>query len=263
MNTTQPLLSECRDGVLILTNNAAPWNRMSFAYMDALEAAIDAAATDPEVRALVITGAGEANFSVGMDLKELLNETGTRGGVEAVFDQRLRVLGKIESLDKPSVATLFGYCLGGGLELPLACHFRLAASTGAQIGLPELELGTVPAWGGTARLTRCVGRDRALEMILRARKIEGAEALRIGLVHAVHPLGELKAAAIALATELASHPRPSVAGVLRCVVGAEHLPLAEALAVERQAVRACIESGNQGEGLRAFIAKQAPRFPQH
>lgn len=260
--TTGPLRSERRDGVLILSNNAAPWNRMSFAFMDALEAAIESAATDPEVRALVITADGEANFSVGMDLKELLHETGARGGVEAVLDQRLRVLRKIELLDKPSVATLYGYCLGGGLELPLACHFRLAASEGAQIGLPELELGTVPAWGGTARLTRCVGRDRALDMILRRRKIDGPEALRIGLVHALHPLAELKAAAIALAIDLAMQPHPSVAGVLRSVVGAEHLPLADALAIERQAVIACIRSGNQDEGLRSFLEKRSPQFPQ-
>ena len=85
------------------------------------------------------------------------------------------MLAAIENLAKPSIATLFGYCLGGGLELPLACHFRLAASEGAKIGLPELDLGTVPAWGGTARLTRCVGRDHALDMILRAKKIDGPE----------------------------------------------------------------------------------------
>ena len=260
--TASPLRQERRNGVLILTNTAAPWNRMSFAYMDALEAAVDEAASDPEVRALLITADGESHFSVGMDLKELLNETPGRGGVDAVLDQRLRVLAKIESMDKPSVVTLFGYCLGGGLELPLACHFRLAAAEGAQIGLPELDLGTVPAWGGTARLTRCVGRDQALNMILRRRLIDGPKALRIGLVHAVHPLAELKAAALALAEDLAAQPRPSVAGVLRCVVGTGHLPLAEALAVERQAVHACLASGNQDEGLRAFLEKRAPRFPQ-
>lgn len=262
MTNSSPLLCERRNGVLILTNNAAPMNRMSFAYMDALETAIDAAAIDPAVRALLITGSGDANFSVGMDLKELLNETSRRGGIDAVLDQRLRVLGKIETLGKPSVVTLYGYCLGGGLELPLACHFRVAASEGAQIGLPELELGTVPAWGGSVRLTRCVGRDMALEMILRKRKIDGAEALRIGLVHAVHPLADLKAAALALAEELAAQPQPSVVGVLQSVLAAEELPLAEALVVERQAVRGCVACGNQEEGLRAFLERRTPAFPQ-
>ena len=158
------------------------------------------------------------------------------------------------------MATLFGYCLGGGRELPLACHFRLAAAEGAKIGLPELDLGAVPAWGGTARLTRCVGRDSALDMILRAKKISGPEALRIGLVQEIHPLDELKASAHALAQELAAMPPIAVAGVLRCVVGAAGAPLAEALAEERAAVKSCAGTRDQAEGMRAFMEKRRPVF---
>src|SRR3990167_7943451 len=110
MSDNPPLLITRHGGVMCLSVNDAPWNRMSFAYMDALEAAIEAAAADPTVRALLFTGAGEANFSVGMDLKQMLLEGEARGGWDAVLDQRLRVLARIESLDKPSVATLFGYC---------------------------------------------------------------------------------------------------------------------------------------------------------
>jgi len=170
------------------------------------------------------------------------------------------VLAAIERMDKPSIATLFGYCLGGGLELPLACHFRLAASEGARIGLPELDLGAVPAWGGTARLTRCVGRDQALDMILRAKKISGPEAHRIGLVQEVHPLERLKSAAHELALELAAMPPVAVSGVLRCVVGAETAPLAEALAEERAAVMRCARTKDQIEGMRAFLEKRRPVF---
>ncbi len=161
---------------------------------------------------------------------------------------------------KPSIATLFGYCLGGGLELPLACHFRFAAADGARIGLPELDLGTVPAWGGTARLTRCVGRDHALDMILRAKKISGPDALTIGLVHEVHPLAELKPAAQALAAELASMPPLAVAGVLDCVVGSGDASLEDALATERRAVRHCSGSRDQIEGMQAFLEKRRPVF---
>ncbi len=260
MNSPDPLRVEHDNGVLVLTNTDAPWNRMSFAYMDALEQAVVAAARDPQVRALLFTADGLDNFSVGMDLKQLVRDGASRGGLETVLDQRRRVLGMIESMDKPSVATLFGNCLGGGLELPLACHFRLAADSGASIGLPELELGTVPAWGGSVRLTRCVGRDHALDMILRVRKIDGPEALRIGLVNSVHPLAELKDAAMALARELASRPPIAVAGVLRSVVGAGGASLAEALDVERAAVRRCAASRDQAEGLQAFIEKRAPVF---
>ena len=155
---------------------------------------------------------------------------------------------------------MFGYCLGGGLELPLACHFRLAADTGAQIGLPEMELGTIPAWGGTARLTRCVGRDRALDMILRARKIDGREALRISLVQSIHPIAELKAAALHLAHELAEQPPLAVAGALRCIVGAGEKSLEEAIKVERREFLRCASSNDQAEGLRAFAEKRKPIF---
>lgn len=260
MNTAGPLRVEHDNGVLVLTNTDAPWNRMTFAYMDALEQAVVEAASNPQVRSLVFTADGLENFSVGMDLKQLVREGHTRGGFDAVLDQRRRVLCMIEEMPKPSIATLFGNCLGGGLELPLACHFRLAADSGASIGLPELELGTVPAWGGSVRLTRCVGRDRALDMILRGRKIDGPEALAIGLVQSIHPVAELKDAAMALARELAQKPPIAVAGVLASVLSAEDGSMASALDEERRAVRRCAASRDQAEGLQAFIEKRSPVF---
>ena len=255
-----PLLAE-RDGrVLTLTINDPPINRMSLAFMDALEREIEAIADDRSIGAVVITAAGDTNFSVGMDLKQLPEGVRQKGSVEAVFDQRLRVLSMIENLGKPVIATLFGYCLGGGLELPLASHFRLAAAEGAKIGLPELDLGSVPAWGGSVRLTRCVGRDHALDMILRARKISGEEALRVGLVCEVVPNAELKTRAYALAKELAAMPAIAVAGVLESVIGAEETSLAEGLAVERGAVLATMGTKDQQEGMRAFLEKRKPHF---
>ena len=251
---------ERRGRIVILENQDPPRNRMTFEYMDELERAVIALRDDRDVRALVITAAGNENFSVGMDLKQLMSGAQDRGGFEAVLDQRLRVLSLIEQLDKPVIATMFGYCLGGGLELPLACHFRLAASEGARIGLPELDLGTVPAWGGTARLTRTVGRAHALDMILRAKKIDGPTALDIGLAHEVHPVEELKARACELADELAAQPPIAVAGVLGAVVGAEHLPLEAALRIERDAVRRCSSSADQIEGMKAFLEKRRPQF---
>jgi len=256
----EPLRIERDGAVATLVNTDAPRNRMSLAYMDALEEAVPRLGADPSVRALVFTADGEENFSVGMNLKQLPEGVKKMGSFDAVLDQRLRVLAAIESLEKPSIATLFGYCLGGGLELPLACHFRLAAQEGAKIGLPEMDLGSVPAWGGTARLTRCVGRDHALDMILRGKKISGPEALRIGLVQEVWPLSELKQRAHALALELAAQPAAAVAGVLRCVVGAGDAPLEEALAEERRAVQATMGTKDQAEGMQAFLEKRKPHF---
>jgi enoyl-CoA hydratase len=163
-------------------------------------------------------------------------------------------------MEKPVIAVLYGYCLGGGLELPLACHFRVAAAKGAKIGLPELELGTVPAWGGTARLTRCVGRDAALDMILRSKMISGPEALRIGLVHEVWPNSDLQRRAHELAQELAIMPPIAVAGVLKCVIGSGEKSLEEAIAEERRAVMRTMGTKDQQEGMKAFLEKRKPNF---
>lgn len=261
MNEERTALILQRDGpVAIVTNDDAPMNRMTLAFIDELEQIIPQLAEDKSVRAIIIRGAGEENFSVGMNLKQLGEGIEQKGSVDALLDQRLRVLDMIEKFEKPVIAVLCGYCLGGGLELPLACHFRLAAAEGAQIGLPELDIGTVPAWGGTARLTRCVGRDQALDIILRAKKISGPQALEIGLVQEVWPNDLLQQQALELAHELAAMPPWSVAGVLQCVVGAQHFPLEEALAVERQAVHKVSSGKHQVEGMMAFLEKRKPDF---
>lgn len=257
---SEPFLINRRGAVMIISINDAPYNRMTLDYMDQLEVLVDEVAKDDTVRALVFTGEGDQNFSVGMNLKQLPEGIKKKGSPAAVFDQRLRVLAAIENMGKPSIATLFGYCLGGGLELPLACHFRLAAEEGAQIGLPEMDLGAVPAWGGSARLPRCVGRDHALDMILRAKKISGPEALRIGLVNEVWPLVELKSRAIALAEELAAMPRLAVKGVLDTIVGHESKSLEQSLADERAAVRMTSGTPDAQEGMMAFLEKRKPVF---
>ena len=256
------VLVERRDAVTILTINDAPYNRMSLEFMDELERLVESLASDDTVRAIVITGDGDRNFSVGMHLKQLPRGIKEKGSADALFDQRLKVLSAIENMGKPWVATLFGFCLGGGLELPLACHFRLAAEAGAEIGLPEMDLGTVPAWGGSARLVRCVGRDHALDMILRAKKISGPEALRIGLAQEVWPNAELKTRAIALAEELAAMPRLAVKAILGCLVGAETKTLDQSLRDERAAVHATQNTPDQVEGIMAFLEKRKPVFNQ-
>jgi enoyl-CoA hydratase/carnithine racemase len=251
---------EQKGAVAILTNDDPPWNRMTLELMDELEEAIEHLRENRSVRAIVIKGAGDEHFSVGMNLKQMPEGVAKKGSIDALFDQRLRVLSAIENLEKPVIALIRGFCLGGGLELALACHFRLGAGEGAQIGLPELELGSIPAWGGTARLTRCVGRAHALDMILRAKKISSDEALRIGLLHEVWPADELFIRGEALAEELAAMPAIAVAGVLRAVVGAGEAPLHEALAVERQALHATIGTADQQEGMMAFLEKRKPVF---
>lgn len=255
-----PLLAEQDGAVRVLTINKPPFNPMGLAFMDALEAEVAAVASDDGTRAVLLTAAGGAHFSVGMNLKELGPGIEAKGGLEPLLDQRLRVLDAIETMGKPWVVTLFGFCLGGGLELPLACHLRIAAAEGAQIGLPELEIGAVPAWGGSARLVRTVGRTHALDIILRARKITGPEALAIGLATEVHPTEALTARGLALAQDLAAMPRLAVKGMLDCLVGYETKSLAQSIADERAAVMALQGSADQQEGIMAFLEKRAPVF---
>ena len=251
---------EIDNAVAILTIDDAPYNRMSLDFMDALEDKVAQIAKDDSIRAVVLTAAGLDNFSVGMNLKQFSEGIERKGSSDALFDQRLKVIGAIETMRKPWIATMFGYCLGGGLEVPLGCHFRLAADEGAQIGLPELDLGAVPAWGGSARLTKCVGENHAMDMILRSKKISGKKALEIGLVHEIFPVDKLKDAAISLGHELASQPAGAVASMMKVLVNSSDKNLDELLLAERKAVHENNNTKDSKEGMMAFLEKREPEF---
>ena len=256
------LLYETKEAVAILTINDAPYNRMSLDFMDQLENMVNKISVDSSIRAVVLTASGLDNFSVGMNLKQLPEGVERKGSRDALFDQRLSVIEKIENMNKPWIVTLFGYCLGGGLEIPLGCHFRLAASEDAQIGLPELDLGAVPAWGGSARLAKCVGEHHAMDMILRSKKISGKRALEIGLVHEVWPLENLKDAAIQLAKELANQPAKAVASMMKVLINSSDRSLKELIEEERQAVKDNSGTKDSLEGMTAFLEKRKPIFNQ-
>ena len=254
------LLFEVDNAVAVLTINDAPYNRMSLDFMDALEETVNEIAKDDAIRAVVLTAAELDNFSVGMNLKQFQEGIERKGSSDALFDQRLKVIDAIERMQKPWIVTMFGYCLGGGLEVPLGCHFRLAAEEGAQIGLPELDLGAVPAWGGSARLTKCVGENHAMDMILRSKKISGKRALEIGLVHEIHPIEELKNEAIALGHELASQPAGALASMMKVLVNSSEKNLEELLLAERTAVHENNNTKDSQEGMLAFLEKRKPQF---
>ena len=260
---SESLLVEHLGAVARLTLNDPPFNRMSLNFMDELEQQVVDIANNNEIRSVLLTSAGEENFSVGMNLKQLPEGIERMGSAQAVFEQRLRVIRSIETMGKPWVATLFGYCLGGGLEIPLGCHFRLAAQENAQIGLPELDLGAVPAWGGSARLTKCVGEHHALDMILRAKKISGPEAFRIGLVHEVWPIEQLKEKALELAQTLSDMPAQAVKSMLNVIVDGREKTLTELIEAEKKAVLENRGTPDSQEGMRAFLEKREPVFNQN
>ena len=257
-----PYLYSVDNHVATFSINDAPYNLMSLAYIDRLEEQLPEVLADDDVRALVFTAEGLDHFSAGMNLKQIPEGMQRAGSPEAFFGQRHRVLDMIECGGKPAIATLFGFCLGGGLELPLACHFRLAADAGAQIGLPEMDLGSVPAWGGSARLPRAVGRTYALDMILRGRKIDGEEAYRIGLVSEIVRLEQLKERAQALGEELASQPRLAIKSMLETIVGFETRTLDESMADEMRGTAVNRGTSDAKEGMLAFLEKRKPVFNQ-
>ena len=254
-----PIL-EIDNAVAIITINDAPYNRMSLDFMDNLEEIVSQMEKDNSIRAVVLTADGLDNFSVGMNLKQFSEGVERKGSTDALFDQRLKVIAAIETMQKPWIATMFGYCLGGGLEVPLGCHFRLAADEGAQIGLPELDLGGVPAWGGSARLAKCVGENHAMDMILRSKKISGKKALEIGLVHEIWPIKELKGAALSLAHELAAQPAQAVKSMMTVLVNSNDRELDELLIEERKAVKENANTEDSKEGMLSFLEKRKPIF---
>ena len=254
------LILEIDDAVAIITINDAPYNRMSLDFMDSLEETVTKIEKDDSIRAVVLTADGLDNFSVGMNLKQFSEGVATKGSSDALFDQRLKIIAAIETMKKPWIATMFGYCLGGGLEVPLGCHFRLASDEGAQIGLPELDLGGVPAWGGSARLAKCVGENHAMDMILRSKKISGKKALEIGLVHEIWPIKKLKGAALSLAHELAAQPAQAVKSMMRVLVNSNDRELEELLAEERKAVKDNANTKDSKEGMLSFLEKRKPIF---
>ena len=256
----ESLILEIDDAVAIITINDAPYNRMSLDFMDTLEEIVSQIEKDNSIRAVVLTADGLDNFSVGMNLKQFSEGVERKGSSDALFDQRLKVIASIETMQKPWIATMFGYCLGGGLEVPLGCHFRLAADEGAQIGLPELDLGGVPAWGGSARLAKCVGENHAMDMILRSKKISGKKALEIGLVHEIWPIKELKGAALSLAHELAAQPAQAVKSMMKVLVNSNDRELDELLIEERKAVKENANTEDSKEGMLSFLEKRKPIF---
>lgn len=254
----EPVLVRRAAAVATIELNDPPYNRLNMALIDALEKVIGEVAQDQSVRAVILRGAGDENFSVGADIREF-GAAAAGQGVQSFIEQRLRVIRNIETMSKPVVCAIRGACLGGGFEIALACHFRIGAR-GAKIGLPEVELGVVPAWGGTQRLTRSVGRARALEIMLLAKKLDADEAFEAGLLSRVCGPEELDAQVAELASELANKAPLAVAGILDAVVVGGPKSLEDGLLHEYAALERVMTSEDLQEGVMAFFQKRPPEF---
>ena len=247
-----------RGGIHTITvKRPAKLNALNGQTLQELYAAIIDASGDDKVRVIVITGAGDKAFVAGADIGEIREHSPIEARSFSQFGQNL--MSMIQSLDKPVIAAINGYALGGGMELALACHLRVA-SRKARLGLPEVKLGIMPGFGGTQRLVRLVGSTLALELALSGEPITAERAYELGLVNRVVEPEELEAAVKALATPLVKAAPEAVRGILQATLQGAEINLEAGLALETARFALCCATEDMQEGTSAFLEKRAPEF---
>ncbi len=244
------------DGVALVTiERPDVLNALSFDLLDELAEGLAALDADAACRAIVLTGSGTRAFAAGADIKELSVQT----PISLLVEDRFGVWERIAAIRTPLIAAVRGFALGGGCELAMSCDL-IVAGDDAQFGQPEINLGVMPGAGGTQRLTRAIGRARAMDLILTGRNLSAREAESMGLVSRVVPADETLPAALDLARTIASKPPIAVLAAKEAVRLAEELPLSAGLRHERRAFFALFASQDQGEGMSAFVAKRRPEW---
>jgi enoyl-CoA hydratase len=250
--------TENRDGVLIVTiDRPKVLNALNAQTVEEIGQAFDAARDDDSVKAVIVTGGGEKAFVAGADINELAKMTPLSGKATASKGQS--VFFKIERFPKPVIAAINGFALGGGCELALACHIRIASER-AQIGLPEVTLGIIPGYGGTQRLARLVGKGKALEIICTADRVNAADAEKIGLVNKVVPADQLMATAEEMARKIASRGLVAVRCAIEAVMSGSEMPFEEGQFLEATLFGLLCATEDMKEGMNAFLEKRAANF---
>ncbi|OFW15891.1 MAG: hypothetical protein A3F70_15140 [Acidobacteria bacterium RIFCSPLOWO2_12_FULL_67_14] len=248
-----------RDGAVAVLTISRPQvlNALDTSTIDQLRRAVLELKHDRGVRAVVITGAGEKSFVAGADINELARQSPAQGKEHALRGQH--VFDLIENMGTPVIAAINGFALGGGCELALACTLRLAADT-ARIGQPEINLGIIPGYGGTQRLSRLIGKGAALELLLSGRQVTASEALQLGLVNAVVPAAELMTAARRLAGELASKAPVAAQYIIEAVNRGLEMSFDKAQFLEATLFGLVASTEDMREGTSAFLEKRKPEF---
>jgi enoyl-CoA hydratase len=254
----QNLLTEIKDNILYVTiNRPLKMNALNRETLKELADVVIYANTTAEVLGVLLTGAGEKAFVAGADISEFADFDVTQGE-QLARDGQTAVFNAIERSTKPFVAAINGFALGGGLELAMACHLRIAAE-GAKLGLPEVTLGLIPGYGGTQRLTQLVGKGRAFEMIATADMITAQKAAQIGLVNEVVPAGELLATAERMLGRIKQRAPLAIAQAIAAVNAAVDVDV-NGYDVEIKAFAACFGTTDFKEGVSAFLEKRSPQF---
>jgi enoyl-CoA hydratase len=243
---------------LLTINRSDKLNALDAALLGELSSALDEIAADERVRAVVVTGAGNRAFVAGADIGEIAALEGADDG-EAFARSGQEVFAKLERLPKPVIMAINGYALGGGCELALCGDIRLASDT-AQLGQPEVNLGVIPGYGGTQRLARIIGRDRAKTLIFTGERVSAEDAFRLGLVDRIVPATSLIDEALALARNLAAKAPRAIALAKQAINEGISLPLESALALEAELFGVAAATEDRREGSDAFIEKRQPRW---
>jgi len=249
------ILTEKRGNVgLITLNRPQAMNALNNQLMNEMMDALDAFDKDENIGAMVITG-NEKAFAAGADIKEMADKSPQ----EMEDEKRVSVFGRIMSIEKPVIAAVSGWALGGGCELALSCDMIVASDT-SKFGLPEVTIGVIPGAGGTQRLTHAVGKTIAMEMILNNRTLSAQEALGFGMVNRVVPVSDYLDEALKLADEIASRAPLAVRAAKKMVNASYELPLTDGLSEERQTFYKLFDTADQKEGMQAFIEKRKPNW---
>jgi enoyl-CoA hydratase/carnithine racemase len=248
-----------RDGAvaIVTINRPNVLNALNTQTLDELRRTVLDLKGDDSARVMILTGAGERSFVAGADINELAVLTPAAGREHALAGQH--VLDLIENMGKPVIAAINGFALGGGCELAMACTLRIAADT-AKLGQPEVNLGLIPGYAGTQRLSRLVGKGRAMEIMLLGTPIGASDAARIGLVNRVVPASDLMAEARKLAAQLATHAPVAMRYIITAVNRGLEMPFAESCIFEATLFGLVASTGDMREGTAAFLEKRKPEF---
>lgn len=253
-----PVTTADRDAVRIVTvNRPDKLNALNAATLDALDAAFSEAIDSPTVRAIVLTGAGPKAFVAGADIAEMSGLSPVQGRDFSLRGQRM--MRRVERSPKPVIAMVNGFALGGGLELAMCCHLRIASDT-ARVGQPEINLGLIPGFGGTQRLLRLAGRAATLELCLLGAPIDAARAHALGIVNRVVPAAELEAQTMALAEQLAAAAPLALRGALDCINYGGECGIEEGLEYEAAQFGLMFSTRDMREGTGAFLERRKPAF---
>ncbi|HET9809294.1 MAG TPA: enoyl-CoA hydratase/isomerase family protein [Candidatus Limnocylindria bacterium] len=249
---------EKQDAIGHIVLDRPPANSYDRAFMEELDAAIEEARKDDGVRAIIVRSASEKFFSAGADVSVFAkSDFDTQNAFVVCANE---AMSKFESTPKVVIAAINGHCLGGGLEIALCCDFRFAAEGSYKIGLPEVTLGLLPGTGGTQRLPRLIGRQRALELMLRGTTLSPQDAKEAGIVDEVVPAADLQRHAVEHALLYAKGPSYAVGQIKLAAVQGQGRPLEEGLKIEREALIRLLASEDAREGVKAFIEKRKPEF---